>query len=75
MKMIFICFEHPYFSFMSLVYENNAMDYVTTLGIILGKVKKKLNKTQAPHIFFFTLLVMLENSEPTCIVTMKMVTN
>ena len=43
MKMIFICFEHPYFSFMSLVYENNAMDYVTTLGIILGKVKKKKN--------------------------------
>ena len=27
------------------------------------------NETQAPHIFFFTLLVMLGNHEPTCIIT------
>ena len=35
--------------------------------------KKKSNETQAPHIFFFTLLFMLGNYEPTCIVTLKMV--
>ena len=32
------------------------------------------NETQTPHIFFFTLLVMLGNYEPTCIVNIKMVT-
>ena len=32
------------------------------------------NETQAPHIFFFTLLDMLGNYEPTCIVTIKIVT-
>ena len=42
---------------------------------IVGKWSLKiLNETQAPHIFFFTLLVMLGNYEPTCIVTIKMVT-
>ena len=35
---------------------------------------KNSNETQAPQIFFFTLLVMLGNYEPTCIVTIKMVT-
>ena len=30
------------------------------------------NETQASHIFFFTLLVLLGNYEPTCIVTLKM---
>ena len=32
------------------------------------------NETQASHIFFFNLLFMLGNYEPTCIVTLKMVT-
>ena len=30
------------------------------------------NETQAPHIFVFTLLVILGNYEPTCNVTIKM---
>ena len=30
-------------------------------------LKKNSNETQASHIFFFTLLVMLGNYEPTCI--------
>ena len=29
------------------------------------------NKIQGPHVFFFTLLVMLANYEPTRIVTIK----
>ena len=37
-------------------------------------IKKSYDETQASHIFFFTLLVMLGNYEPTCIVTLKMVT-
>ena len=36
--------------------------------------KKKSNETQGPHFFFFTLLVMLGNYEPTCTVILKMVT-
>ena len=34
-------------------------------------VLKKLNETQGPHIFCFTLLLMLGNYEHTCIVTKK----
>ena len=42
---------------------------------MLWLVKKiQSNKTQGPHIFFFTLLVILGNYEPTCIVTIKMAT-
>ena len=37
-------------------------------------IKKNSNGTQAPNIFCFTLLVMLGNYGPTCIVTIKMVT-
>ena len=37
--------------------------------------KQKIsNEIQGPHVFFFTLLVMLGNFEPTCIDTIKMVT-
>ena len=36
--------------------------------------KKISNETQASHIFFITLSVMLGNYQPICIVTIKMVT-
>ena len=39
--------------------------------VVLLSVKKCSNETQGPHVFFFTLLVMLGNYEPTCIVTIK----
>ena len=38
------------------------------------QMEKFHNKIQSPHIFFYTLLVMLGNYELTCIVTIKMVT-
>ena len=33
--------------------------------------KKFHNEIQGPHVFFYTLLVMFGNYEPTCIVTIK----
>ena len=41
----------------------------STLAVLL----KDFEEIQGPHIFFFTLLVMLGNYEPTCIVTIFMV--
>ena len=40
----------------------------------LSLSEKNLNKTQGPHIFFFTLLFMLGNYESPCIVIIEMVT-
>ena len=42
--------------------------------VIKHREQKISNETQASHILFLTLLVMLGNYEPTCIVTLIIVT-
>ena len=47
---------------------DSLIEYVILFSFVKVKIS---NEIQCPHVFFFTLLVMVGNYEPTCIVTIK----
>ena len=57
---------------MSKKFTPKVYDFPPAFSACIVKIKIS-NETHAPHIFYFSLLVMLGNYEPTCIVTIKTV--
>ena len=71
--MLIVCKIRQEINIQTLVETESECTKNTTLNKCTDwwkQVLKISNETQASHIFFFTLLVMLGNYQPTCIVTL-----